>query len=93
MGNLISIPAVVDLQLHLQAKQTLPDAKNAAAMAALAPKYEQHISELQAGLNTANDRCCTLACSEQTRTSHCGRVSTWQKQVGVLAFAIAAIAA
>ncbi len=56
MGGYFSIPAVVDLQLHVQAKQTLPDAKNAAAMAALAPKYEQHISELQAGLNTANDR-------------------------------------
>ena len=59
MGGYLSIPTV-DLQLHLQAKQTLPDAKNAAAMAALAPKYEQHISELQADLSTANGRCGTL---------------------------------
>ena len=64
MGGFISIPAVIDLQLHLQAKQTLPDAKNAAAMAALAPKYEQHISELQAGLNAANDRCNARPCSQ-----------------------------
>ena len=48
-------PVVLDVQLHLQAKQQ-PDYKATVAAAALAPKFEQHISELQAELATANGR-------------------------------------
>ena len=50
-----SWPVVLDVQLRLQAKQQ-PDYKATIAAAALAPKFEQHISDLQEELATANVR-------------------------------------
>ena len=52
----LTCPVVLDVQLRLQAKQQ-PDYKATVAAAALAPKFEQHISELQAEVATANTRC------------------------------------